>query len=298
MSDRVRSLFEVSRFPQEQYTDPPGDPGLFGQDSVAWRVHADVAMFPGGISALMLQALHPLAMAGVAEHSSYRDAPLERLSRTASFVGATTYGSTEVAESVIRIVRRLHHRVRGVAPDGRPYAADDPALLTWVHVAEMVSFQRANQRYGVPPVWRPEELDRYFAETAVVAERLGARYVPQSRDEVRDYLRSVRGSLVAGDQARDTMRFLRRPIGDDPLVRTASHLLVQAGFDLLPAWARSLYGAWRLPGLDAVLVRPATAALLEGLRLVLGPSPVVAEARARAGVAVGVTAGTQVPRPS
>ena len=280
LAANVQSLFERDRFPQEQYRDPPGDPGLFGPESVTWYVHGDASMIVGGVAALMLQALHPLAMAGVAEHSNFKEDPLGRLSRTSSFVTATTYGSTEVAESLIAAVREVHTRVHGVAPDGRPYSAEDPALLRWVHVAEVASFLRAHRRYHPRPV-RGDDLDRYFDETAVVAERLGAPDVPRSRAEVSEYLRAVRSELVAGDQALDTMRFLQRPFGPNPLVKAGSQVVVQAAQDLLPPWARELYGLRRLPLLDAAALRPATFAAFTALRAVLGPPPVPAEARAR-----------------
>ena len=175
----LESAFNADRFPSEQYDDPPGDAGLFGPDSVAWTVHADISMLVGGISALMLQALHPLAAAGVVEHSRYRTEPMRRLSRTASFVAATTFGSTQVAEGVIAEVRAVHRRVEGIAPDGRFYSAQDPELLRWVHVAEVSSFLRAHRRYHPFPLRGPD-LDRYFAETAIVAEKLGATDVPHA----------------------------------------------------------------------------------------------------------------------
>lgn len=284
VGEALRSLFGSARFPEEQYTDPPGDPGLFGPSSVTWAVHSDLSMFVGGISAVMLQALHPLAMAGVVDHSRFRRAPLERLSRTSSFVAATTFASTEVAESIIASVRRIHRRVVGVAPDGRSYDASDPDLLRWIHVAEAVSFLRAHQRYSpFPP--RGDDLDRYYREMAVVAEKLGATQVPVTRAEVRDYLRAVRPELVAGPEAADVMHFLRRPIKGDPASRAAHQLLVLAAEDLLPGWARALHGIPRPMVTDLGFVRPATGALLLALRAVLGTSPVLAQARQRAAAA-------------
>src|SRR5579859_819045 len=277
----VAALFGSDRFPGEQYHAPPGDPGLFGPQSVTWKVHADISMFVGGISALMLQALHPLAATAVADHSRYRDHPLRRLSRTASFVAATTFASTEVAEGVIAEVRAVHRRVVGVAADGRPYSANDPELLRWVHVAEVVSFSRAHRRYCPFPVWGTD-LDRYFAETATVAEKLGATDVPRSRQEVRAYLRAVRADLASGDEARQMLAFLRRPLARDPVTTSSHALLNEAAIGLLPAWARELYGIRQPPGLDAMVVRPATWTLLGVLRVALGPSPVLQQARRRA----------------
>jgi uncharacterized protein (DUF2236 family) len=137
------------------------DPGLFGPDSVAWRVHADRSMLVGGVRALFLQVLHPLAMAGVAQRSAYREDPLGRLSRTGRFIAATTYGSTAEAEASIAVVRTVHEHVRGTTSDGRPYAATDPALLAWVHNVEVESFLEAYRRYG--PGLDDADADHYVA---------------------------------------------------------------------------------------------------------------------------------------
>ncbi|MCP3989662.1 MAG: DUF2236 domain-containing protein, partial [Actinomycetia bacterium] len=124
------------------------DPGLFGPGSVAWRVHAESSMLIGGLRALLLQTLHPLALAGVADHSVYRQDPWGRLHRTARFIGATTYGNTATAEQIITRIRAIHAQVTGVAPDGTPYEANDPHLLLWVHITEIDSFLRAYDRYA------------------------------------------------------------------------------------------------------------------------------------------------------
>jgi uncharacterized protein (DUF2236 family) len=278
----LEAMFSSDRFPGEQYAEPLGDPGLFGPSSVTWRIHADISMLVGGISALMLQALHPLAAAGVVEHSRYREEPLRRLSRTASFIAATTYGSTEAAERVIAMVRAVHRRVEGVAPDGRAYSASDPELLRWVHVAEVVSFLRAHRRFDPFPV-RGADIDRYFAETATVAELLGATEVPRTRRQVRDYLTGMRTELRADAQAQDLVAFLRQPIAHDPITRSTHMVLVQAAVGLLPGWARGLYGVHQPPGFDSLVVRPATWSVIQALRLVLGPSPLLEQARRRAG---------------
>lgn len=283
IGSNIQAAFSADRMPQEQYTDPPGDPGLFGPDSVTWRVHAHASGIVGGFSSLMMQALHPLAMAGVAEHSDFRRRPLVRLSRTASFVAGTTYGSTEVAEALIAVVNRIHIHVKGIAPDGRPYSALDPDLIRWVHVAEMGSIMRANQRYNPRPL-RGGECDRYFDETAIVAEKLGGTNIPRSRAEVQAYMRAIRPELVAGDQAMETMAFLMTPIGADPVSKAVSQTLIQGALDLLPAWAREMYGIRRPPGFDAFAVRPAVWGLINTLAVVLGEPPAVAEARARAAI--------------
>lgn len=283
--DIVGTLERISgngRFPVEQYTDPPGDPGLFGPGSMVWRVHAHPAMLVGGISALMLQTLHPLAMAGVAEHSSYREDPLARLARTSSFVDGTSFASREVAEKLVAIVRAIHGRVRGVAPDGRPYSADDPALLRWVHVAEVDSFVRAYQRYAGRLT--PEEVDRYFAEISVVAEMLGATDVPKSRAEVDAYYADVRGHLAAGEQARETYRFILTPPSWHPPIALSHAVIARAAVDLLPEWGRDLIGEVQVPVVEPLVVR-ALAKGLVGLLAWAAPNPRVQQAYARVGAA-------------
>ncbi len=277
----VRSAFGADRFPEEQYTDPPGDPGLFGPDSVTWRVHADASMLIGGISAIMLQTLHPLAMAGVADHSDYRQRPFQRLSRTSSFVTATTYASTPVAEAIIDTVRAVHTRVVGTAPDGRPYRADDPELLRWIHVAEVSSFLRAHRRYHLLPVVAADQ-DRYLDETAVVAERLGATGLPRSRAEVATYFEAVRPDLQAGDQALESIRYIQASPFTNPVLRTAYRVVIRAGTGLLPGWARDMLRLPPQPLVEASVVRPAAATLLMVLRLAGGTPPPVTQARARA----------------
>jgi len=280
----VAGPFGVARFPEEQYTDPPGDPGLFGPGSVTWRVHSDPAMVIGGLSALMLQALHPLALAGVFDHSNFKAHPLRRLSRTASFVRATTYGSTPVAHAVIDAVAGLHSRVVGVAPSGQAYSARDPELLRWVHVAEVSSFLRAHQRYHLHPV-RGDDLDTYYAETAIVAELLGATEVPRTRDDVRAYFASVRPHLAVSERTRETLSFILQPVGTDPLSQSASRVLGLAAVGLLPRWARDLYGVGYPPLVERTVVAPAAAALLITLRWAAHPNPILAQATARAAAA-------------
>lgn len=268
----IGSFFSSDRFPEERYDEPLGDEGLFGSDSVTWRVHADVAMFVGGIAALMLQSLHPRAAAVVASSSNFRERPLHRLSRTGSFVAATTYAATPVAEAVIERVRKVHARIPG---------ASDPDLLTWIHVAEVTSFLAAYRRYH-PSLVFASDVDRYLDETAVVAERLGATDVPRTAKAVRAYYAAVRPELGASDASRELMAFLRGRIARDPLTRGVYELFLQAAGAQLPGWARHMHGISLPPGADRLVIRPATWAALEALRLAAGPSPILAAARARA----------------
>jgi uncharacterized protein (DUF2236 family) len=277
----IRTL-AADRLPFEQYTDPPGDPGLFGPGSVTWRVHADPSMLIGGLCALLLQTLHPLAMAGIAEHSNYKEDPLGRLGRTGSFVTGTTYGSTETAERLIRLVKRIHRKVRGTAPDGRAYSASDPDLVAWVHVTEVFSFLRAHQRFVPFPV-RGDQADRYYHEMATIAERLGATEVPRTRAAMRAYFRAMRPQLEASEQTLDAVGFLTSPGRDplNPLLSGAHQVVVQASVGLLPAWAREMLGIRHPTLVDWATVLPATHLLMGALRFAGGTPPALIEARRR-----------------
>src|ERR1700722_17982408 len=141
-----------------------GEP-WFAEDRPIRQVHSDSAIFIGAIRALLLQSLHPLAMAAVAEHSDYHGAPGGRRQRPSRFIGATTFGDAAGVQQAIARVQAIHQRVNGTAPDGRPYAASDPHLLTWVHIAEADSFLRAHSSFGARPL-DPAERDGYVADMA------------------------------------------------------------------------------------------------------------------------------------
>ncbi len=235
------------------------DPGMFGPASVAWRVHGDSSMLIGGLRALLLQTLHPLAMAGVADHSDYRHDPWGRLHRTGRFVGGTTFGSNATADRLIAQVVAIHDRVEGQAPDGRTYRANDPHLLLWVHVTEVDSFLRAYLRYGEGRL-TDAECDRYVAEMAVLARRLGADDVPETRAELDACLDRFRQECSYDDQARDAVRFLLRP----PValaLRGPYGLITAASVGMLPGWARSMMRLPVPPGVDPLAIRPAAAIL-------------------------------------
>ena len=215
----------------------------FTPEDPVWRVHADAAMFPGGVAALLLQSLHPLAMAGVAGHSGYKGDPWGRLQRTSHFLATTTFGTVDDAEAAIARVRGIHERVRGHDPRGRPYRASDPRLLGWVHVAEAHSFLTAHQRYAVTPL-SDAEADTYVAQSALVATRLGATDLPTTVAELGEALTAFRPELEATAEARAAARFL---LLDPPLpwpARPGYGLIASGGVALLPGWARR---ALRLP---------------------------------------------------
>ena len=258
------------------YAGPIGDPGLVGPDSMAWQVHADLpGMLIGGFAALMFQTLHPLAMAGVAAHSRFREDPLGRLQRTARFVAGTTFGAMPFVEKLIGEVTAVHERVRGVAPDGRPYSAADPELLTFVHVTEVSSFLAGFQRYSPRPLLRAEK-DQYFDEVAEIARRLGAKDVPTSLNEVRAYIDQILPELTRSTQSDEALEFLRRPVGTATSDAIAQRIIVTAAIDLLPRPIQALISPTQLiPGRRAVILA-AAGGFAVATRWAIGPSPVVA----------------------
>ena len=245
-------------------------PRWFTPDDPIWRVHADASMFPAGLRALLLQSLHPLAIAGVAAHSGYKGDPWGRLQRTSEFLATTTYGTVEHAERQIARVRAIHDRVRGTAPDGRPYAASDPHLLRWVHVTEADSFLTAYQRYAAEPL-STEEADRYVAQTGFVNERLGVLDPPQTVAELRSVLESYRPELQSTPEAREAARFLlvHPPL---PLAARPGYAALAAGaVAMLPRWARWPLRLPYLPVTERLVGRPIGGAATAVVRWAMRP---------------------------
>jgi len=262
------------------YASPPGDPGLFGPDAVCWKVHADfTSMMVGGVSALLLQTLHPLALAGVWDHSTFRSDILGRLRRTATFIAGTTYASRADALALIERVKTIHRQVKGIAPDGRAYAADDAALLTWVHVAEVSSFLAAYLRY-VDPALSPADQDRYFHETALIAQLLGATEVPQSCAEIARYLAARRTELEVGPRTYEVVRVLMSASAPNAASWPIAKLVLNSGVDLLPDWAQQMLGLQRHAPLRRLLVRPGVNTLAPLMRWALN-NGISKRARAR-----------------
>lgn len=222
------------------FEHPIGDPGLFGPQSAIWPVHGDfTSMLCGGISALLLQMLHPLALAGVWDHSSFRDDIFGRLRRTSQFISATTFATEPDAERLIAKVNAIHARINGVDNAGTPYAANDPDLLTWVHVAECRSFMASHLRYRRTVV-SPARQAQYFIESASIAERLGARNVPKTPDAVADYLARMRPQLRCDERTREVARVLMTTRLPGRLAQPAGVIFIKAGIDLLPGWAQDM----------------------------------------------------------
>jgi uncharacterized protein (DUF2236 family) len=272
-ADRVRGRIGaaiVERVVGPQATPRPRPPAQslgerwFAEDRPIRVVHSDSAMFIGAIRALLLQSLHPLAMAAVAEHSDYRGDPWGRLQRTSGFVGVTTFGRTVEVQQAVARVRAIHQRVTGTAPDGRPYAASDPHLLTWVHIAEADSFLRAHACFGTRPLDQAGR-DEYVTDMARIGTELGVPDPPRTEAELAERIRAYRPELAATAEAREAARFLllRPPL--PVLARAPYGVLAAAAVSLLPGWARRPLYLPRLPVTETVLVRPAGQAVVHAI---------------------------------
>ncbi|WP_338019935.1 oxygenase MpaB family protein [Rahnella ecdela] len=219
------------------FEKPAGDPGLFGPDSITWRIHGDFSsMLCGGVSALLLQMLHPLALAGVWDHSSFREDMLGRLRRTSQFISATTFAPVDDANALIEKVKSIHLRVTGTDVYGTPYAASDPDLLVWVHVAEAYSFLQSHLRYRNPSLSLSDQ-NRYYQEFARVAESLGAINVPASVAAIEDYLQAMRPQLRCDERTLEVVRLLQNAPAPSRLAKPVGSLMISAGIELLPDWA-------------------------------------------------------------
>lgn len=256
------------------------DVGLFGPRSVTWRIHADPSMLVGGMRALLIQALHPLAMAGVEHHSDYRADPWGRLRRTTEYVLTVTFGTSAEADAIGAVVRRVHETVRGVdSVTGKAYDARDPELLAWVHNVLVHSFLTAYRRYG-GAVSR-DDADRYVAEMVRVAPLVGLAEdaVPSTLADLRDYLRGVEGLQVT-PAARKSMRLILAPPMPLPL-RPLWAVPGAAAVGLVPARFRRMYGLPSFAPADAA-VRVGALALFRSARVVVPDPPPIRHAWTRA----------------
>jgi uncharacterized protein (DUF2236 family) len=243
------------------------DIGLLGPRSVAWRVVGHPTSIVGGMRALMVQAMHPLAMAGVAQHSDYERRSLDRLRRTAYYVTATTFGDTLTAYTAAERVKRMHRRIHGVDPvTGKPYSAADHDLQIWVHCTEWHSFLTAYRVYG-PPL-TSEQQDQFLAEGVVIGSLLGAPpgKIPASMAQYRDYFASVRPQLCLSEAARKAITFVRFPPVqlENVHLQPTMRILGSAAVALVPGYLRALAGLERPRWVDAAAVnavRPVMAAL-------------------------------------
>ncbi|TCO24827.1 uncharacterized protein (DUF2236 family) [Kribbella steppae] len=250
----------------------PG-PRWFEPDRPIRRVHGDASMFAGGLRALLLQSLHPLAMAAVSAHSGYRGDPWGRLRRTSYYLAITTYGAIPDAEEAIARVQGVHERVRGTSPDGVKYRASDPHLLKWVHVAEVDSFLAAHQRYGVKPL-NASEQDLYVEDAALVARKMGVVDPPTTVAELRQQLDEYRPELRGTTEARQAARFMLVHPPVPWAARPAYGVLTAAAVGLLPWWTRWPLRLPYLPLAEATVVRAAGEGLTRTIRWALA-SPIL-----------------------
>lgn len=247
---QVRALFNDSAH-GEQPVVRSAD-ALFAPGSTIWRVHGDITtMMIGGVSALLLQMLHPAVLAGVWDHSNFRNDMVGRLRRTARFVSMTTYGDRTEAAAAIARVRAVHDHIAGTLADGTSYRANDPRLLAWVHITEAWCFLAAWQRYGDRRLSRDAE-DRYFAEFATIGSALGAGALPTGKVQTGIALEAARPLLAADDRTRQVARLVLGHMPDNALAIPLQRVTMQAAVDLLPDWARRMHGLAASP----TLVRP------------------------------------------
>jgi uncharacterized protein (DUF2236 family) len=254
--------------PPIQFLLPAGDPGLFGPDSLPWEIHADfISMMIGGISSLILQALHPGALAGIWDHSSFREDLKGRLGRTAFFIAATTYGSTEMANKAIERVVNIHQKVTGIDEFNHPYSANDPHLLAWVHLTETSSFMRSYLDYKNSRLPRHQQ-DQYFSQMTLIGNRLGARDLPQSRLETERSIESYFAELHYGQRAKSVIDLLEN-FPSRPAQKPFVDLLVKAGFMNLPEWAFSKIERKPPSKLEHIVIHSAIHLVAKPLRMAL-----------------------------
>src|SRR5580693_454857 len=223
--------------------EDPADEGFFGPGSVAWRVSADLSSPVAGLRSLLMQALHPLAMAGVDQHSDWRRDPVGRLAATSAYLTTVTFGDQAAALRAAARVRRIHAHVRGTdAVTGHRYAASDSALLLWVHASLVDSALAAGSLVGIS--LSAADSDRYVAEMVAAAELVGVprSLVPSSVPALDLYIASVRPGLRSTPAAAESMARLLDPPGLDQDAAEIWQDVRDAAIAALPRWARQLYG--------------------------------------------------------
>jgi uncharacterized protein (DUF2236 family) len=265
LSRATISMFQHAPYPLEHTLEYTGDPGLLGPNAVSWRLIADPAAFVGGLRGLLIQAVHPEVVAGVDQHSRYRDDPLGRLSRTSAFVTATTFGARPEVDEAVRQVRRSHRLVKGVSSRGIRYDAADPAQASWVHNALTDSFLTTNRFYSDFPLTKVEA-DRFVQEQMLVGALLGADPLPSTAAELSNWI-TDHPEIDSSPEMAKVVDFLTSP-PLSPGIKAGYIGLLQAAVATLPE---------RL--VEILDVRPKPAARVVGraavnsLRWALGYSP-------------------------
>lgn len=279
IGQRIRGL-TGSRATLDDFATPLGDPGLFGPQAMVWRVHEHfTAMMVGGLSSLMVQALHPLALAAVWDHSDFRQDLKARLGRTAFFVAATTYGSQSLALQAIERVNGIHARITGCDAQGQPYAASDPLLLRWVHLVETTSFLAAFNHLAATPL-TPAQCDQYITEMAQIGQRLGATDLPTTLAATQQALLEFQPTLRCDERTRDVLQRLEAypvDLHDRPFMALA----LQAAFDIMPAWALARIGRAPACAVQTRMTRVALQVMTLPVQWALDQQGVAATARRR-----------------
>lgn len=281
IGERVRAITgSKARASLDEFARPSGDPGLFGPDSVAWQVHADfTVMMVGGLSSLIVQALHPRALAAVWDHSDFRHKLKERLGRTAFFVAATTYGGEALARQAIHRVNTIHANIRGIDLDGQPYVANEPALIRWVHLVEVTSFLGAYQHLAKQPL-SPQACDQYIAEMAQVGHLLGAVDLPLTYAAAQAELLGFATALRFDARAQEILQVIQSyPV--DLLDKPWMALILNCAFDLMPPWVLALIGRSPACALQQQATRLAVQLTAEPVQWMLNQQGVSAIARQR-----------------
>ena len=270
----VSGMFAHAEVPLKNTGDFQGDRGLCGPDSVSWRVIGDVSVFVGGIRALLVQAAHPEVVAGVDDHSRYRDDPLGRLSRTSFYVTSATYGAMPEVTEAINLVKSAHQGVSGTSPRGQPYSASTPELAAWVHNTLTDSFLEAYQRFGGR--LSVAEADQFVVEQTKVGEMLGASPLPATADSLRAWV-AEHPALAPSPGMRTALRFLQNP--PIPLAqKTGYQVLMNGAITTIPPQLTSVLGLTAVPG-----ARLSSTALVLGLRRIMKNSPAWQAALQRCG---------------
>lgn len=245
------------------------DPGFFGPGSAAWAVHGSLPTLVGGVRSLLMQALHPGALAGVDEHSRYEEDPLGRLAGTTQWLTVVTFGDRSMAERECARVRGMHRKVKGDFTNARgeivPYSAMDSDLLRWVHVAFTDSFLATHLVWGGDIPGGP---DQYVREWAIAGEMVGVENPPRSYAELKDQLRDFEPDLMGGERAERTARFVRNAPVPLPAKAPYSVLYAGAAATMTDSQRRKL----KIPKIPLPVVKPAVSAMLGSLGWVLGPA--------------------------
>jgi uncharacterized protein (DUF2236 family) len=269
------SMFEHAPYPLENTLEYEGDPGLLGPGSMSWQVIADPAAFVGGIRGLLIQAAHPEVVAGVDQHSRYRDDPLGRLSRTSAYVTATTFGARPEVEEAVRQVRKAHAFVKGVSSRGIAYSAADPGHAAWVHNALTDSFLTTNQVYSEYPL-TVVEADRFVEDQTRIGALLGAEPMPGTAAELTTWV-TQHPDIGPSPEMEKVVDFLTDP-PLSPGIKTGYAVMLEAAVVTLPERLREILGLRTKPGSETM-----GRAGVRSLRWALGYSPSWALALKRSG---------------